>query len=84
MTMTARTDADLVHAARAGDVTSFELLYARYAPVVHAILLGRLAASDADDVLQNVFMTAYTKLYSLRDPAASKGCRDRRSPRAPA
>jgi RNA polymerase sigma-70 factor, ECF subfamily len=71
--MTARTDADLVQAARAGDVTSFELLYARYAPVVHAILLGRLAAADADDVLQNVFMTAYTKLDTLREAAAFAG-----------
>ena len=71
--MSVRTDADLVRAAQAGDVASFELLYAKYVPVVHAILLGRLPPSDADDVAQNVFITAYTKLQSLREPAAFAG-----------
>jgi RNA polymerase sigma-70 factor, ECF subfamily len=73
MLMTVRTDADLVRAAQAGDVASFELLYGRYAPVVHAILLGRLSPADADDVTQNVFIAALTKLTSLREPAAFAG-----------
>jgi RNA polymerase sigma-70 factor (ECF subfamily) len=68
-----RDDAELVLAARSGDAGAFEMLYARYAPVVHGILLGRLPAADADDVLQNVFMTAYTKLQTLREPAAFAG-----------
>lgn len=71
--MSVRSDADLVRAAQAGDVASFEQLYARYVPVVHAILLGRLPPADADDVAQNVFITAYTKLQSLREPAAFAG-----------
>lgn len=71
--MSVRTDTDLVRAAQAGDVASFELLYAKYVPVVHAILLGRLLPADADDVAQNVFITAYTKLQSLREPAAFAG-----------
>src|SRR6266478_3214969 len=71
--MTVRIDADLVRAAQAGDVASFELLYAKYSPVVHSILLGRLPPADADDVTQNVFITAYTKLNSLREPAAFAG-----------
>jgi RNA polymerase sigma-70 factor (ECF subfamily) len=71
--MPVRTDADLVRAAQAGDVASFEILYANYVPVVHAILLGRLPPADADDVAQNVFITAYTKLRSLREPAAFAG-----------
>src|SRR5882762_5184305 len=71
--MSVRTDADLVRAAQAGDVVSFEQLYARYVPVVHAILLGRLPPADAADVAQNVFITAYTKLQSLREPAAFAG-----------
>lgn len=73
MSMSARSDTDLVLAAQAGDVGSFEQLYSRYAPVVHSILLGRLPAVDADDVTQNVFITAYTKLAMLRDPAAFAG-----------
>jgi RNA polymerase sigma-70 factor (ECF subfamily) len=71
--MAVRTDADLVRAAQAGDVASFEALYSRYAPVVHSILLGRLPPADADDVTQNVFLSAYTKLHSLREPAAFAG-----------
>ncbi len=73
MPMSVRTDADLVRAAQGGDVASFEILYARYAPVVHSILLGRLSPADADDVTQNVFITALTKLESLREPAAFAG-----------
>jgi RNA polymerase sigma-70 factor (ECF subfamily) len=73
MPMPVRTDADLVRAAQAGDGSSFELLYARYSPVVHSILLGRLPSVDADDVMQNVFITALTKLNTLREPAAFAG-----------
>ena len=73
MSMSARPDADLVRAAQAGDVPSFEMLYAKYAPVVHAIVLGRLVAADADDVTQNVFIIAWRKLGSLREPAAFAG-----------
>jgi len=71
--MSVRTDADLVRAAQAGDVASFEGLYVKYAPVVHSILLGRLPPADADDVTQNVFIAALTKLDSLREPAAFAG-----------
>ena len=71
--MSARPDAELVRAAQAGDTGSFELLYSRYAPVVHSILLGRLPAFDADDVTQNVFITAWRKLSSLREPDAFIG-----------
>src|SRR4051812_36503042 len=71
--MPVRTDADLVRAALAGDVASFEQLYVKYVPVVHAILLGRLPRADCDDVAQNVFIAAYTKLQSLREPAAFAG-----------
>lgn len=63
-------DVDLVRAAQRGDVASFETLYARYGRVVHGILLGRVAAADADDVMQEVFITAYRKLADLREPAA--------------
>ena len=68
-----RSDAELVLAATRGNTAAFEQLYFRYAPVVRSILLGRLAAADADDVLQEVFMTAHAKLESLREPAAFAG-----------
>ena len=73
MSMSARPDADLVRAAQAGDTGSFELLYSKYAPMVHSILLGRLPAADADDVTQNVFIIAWRKLAALREPAAFGG-----------
>src|SRR5947199_7882343 len=71
----APSDAELVLAAQRGDVLAFEQLYARHAPVIRSILLGRLAAADADadDALQEVFMTALRKLQSLREPAAFVG-----------
>lgn len=71
--MLALADAELVRAARGGDVTAFEMLYTRYSPVVHSIALGRLPAPDADDVTQNVFITALQKLATLREPAAFAG-----------
>ena len=71
--MRVRSDADLVRAAKAGESAAFEELHARYARVVHAIALGRMAAADADDITQNVFMTAYTRLDTLRDDDAFAG-----------
>jgi RNA polymerase sigma-70 factor (ECF subfamily) len=69
----APTDAALVRAAQRGDVPAFESLYTRYSRVIHGILLGRMAASDVDDVVQDVFITAYQKLQMLREPAAFAG-----------
>lgn len=71
--MSVVTDDELVRAAQRGDSASFEALYARYGRVVHGILLGRLSAPDADDVMQEVFITAYRKLRDLRDGAAFAG-----------
>jgi RNA polymerase sigma-70 factor (ECF subfamily) len=73
MPMSVLTDDELVRAAQRGDSASFEALYARYGRVVHGILLGRLAAADADDVMQEVFITAYRKLRDLREGAAFAG-----------
>lgn len=73
LTSDSGSDADLVAAAQRGDVAAFEELYAAHAPLVHAILLGRLSAFDADDVLQEVFMTVFKKLRTLREPAAFVG-----------
>lgn len=72
-TAAATTDAGLVEAARGGDDGAFEELHSRYWRVVRAVLLGTLAAADADDALQDVFMTALTRLPSLREPAAFAG-----------
>jgi RNA polymerase sigma-70 factor (ECF subfamily) len=64
---------DLVVAARGGDRASFEEIYRRFHRAVHAVALGRVLASDASDVVQDVFTEAWSKLSTLRDPAAFPG-----------
>lgn len=62
--------AALVLAARAGDSAAFARLYARYAPLVHGVILARVAAAEARDLVQDVFVRALEKLPALREPAA--------------
>jgi RNA polymerase sigma-70 factor (ECF subfamily) len=66
-------DEAAVRAAQAGDERAFEALYRRYVRVVHCILLSRLPASEVEDLVQEVFLTALNKLKSLREPAAFPG-----------
>src|SRR5580693_1425844 len=60
-------DSSLVLAARQGDRAAFGGLYARYARMVHGILLARVPASDVDDLVQDVFLRAMPRLCDLRD-----------------
>ena len=69
----AREDGDLVRAARAGDESAFTRLYERYARMVHGVLLARVARQDVEDLVQDVFLTAWKRLDALRDPAAFGG-----------
>jgi RNA polymerase sigma-70 factor (ECF subfamily) len=62
-------DSSLVLAARDGDRAAFGSLYARYARMVHGILLARVPASDVDDLVQDVFLRALPRLHDLRDVA---------------
>jgi RNA polymerase sigma-70 factor (ECF subfamily) len=57
----------------AGDQDAFARLYADYVRLVHAILLGRVPRRDVDDLVQDVFLTAYARIRELRDPAAFGG-----------
>ncbi|AKF09038.1 RNA polymerase sigma factor [Sandaracinus amylolyticus] len=64
-------DAELVARALEGDAWAEAAIYRRHAPRVANLalrLLGR--REDAMDVLQDVFVDAYTQLSALRDPAA--------------
>jgi RNA polymerase sigma-70 factor, ECF subfamily len=69
----ASDDARLVERAGAGDETAFARLYERYARMVHGILLARVGIADAEDLVQDVFFTAWHRLHALRDPAAFGG-----------
>src|SRR5437764_14359753 len=64
---------DIVRAVAAGDRDAFSRLYADYSRMVHAILLGRVPRRDVDDLVQDVFLTGYTRIGQLRDPAAVGG-----------
>ena len=65
--------AQLVGAAKRGDRHAFGELYVRFARTVHGILLARVSRPDADDLVQDVFLTAMQRLPTLRDPEAFGG-----------
>src|SRR6266540_7553035 len=65
--------APTIRAAAAGDREAFGQLYAGYSRMVHAVLLGRVPRRDVDDLVQDVFVTAYTRIRELREPAAFGG-----------
>jgi RNA polymerase sigma-70 factor (ECF subfamily) len=67
------TDAATIRAVAAGDEDAFARLYAGYVRMVHAILLGRVPRRDVDDLVQDVFISAYTRIGELRDAAAFGG-----------
>ena len=63
------TDADLVTKALAGEATAFAHLVRRHAPIAKrmAVLWG--AGADADDVVQDAFVKAYSALTRFRASA---------------
>jgi RNA polymerase sigma-70 factor (ECF subfamily) len=74
--MTAPTVSDedgLVRAAAAGDRAAFGDLYVRYARLVHGILLARVPPAEADDLVQDVFLSAMRQLRGLRTASAFRG-----------
>jgi len=66
-------DDGLIRAAAAGDRAAFGELYQRYARMVHAILLVRVPPGDAEDLVQDVFVSAMRQLAGLRTAAAFRG-----------
>ena len=69
----AADDDGLIRAAAAGDRAAFGELYERYARMVHAILLVRVPPGDAEDLVQDVFVSAMRQLSGLRTAAAFRG-----------
>lgn len=64
-----RSDAELVYAVIAGARNAEAELYKRHARTIAAVaarLLGRSA--DAEDVVQDTFLTAFERIRQLRDP----------------
>ncbi len=62
-------DATLARAAAAGDRAAFAAIYDRYANRLHDFCIGMLRDREAAaDCVQDVFVTAATKLVQLREP----------------
>ncbi len=67
--MSGADDATLARAAAAGDRLAFAEIYDRYADRLHDFCVGMLRDRDAAaDCVQDVFVTAATKLVQLREP----------------
>jgi RNA polymerase sigma factor (sigma-70 family) len=66
--------ADLVAGARGGDQRAWDAIVERYAPLVWSICRRhRLAAADADDAGQAVWLQLVDQIGRIRDPAALPG-----------
>ncbi|MHC4470876.1 MAG: RNA polymerase sigma factor [Planctomycetota bacterium] len=65
------TDSDLILSAVDGDLDAFGALVERYQHVVYAVALSIVGEySAAEDVAQETFLTAFTRLSQLRDPGS--------------
>jgi RNA polymerase sigma-70 factor (ECF subfamily) len=65
------SDGDLVSRAREGDAWAREALFRRNVAAVTSVVLRLAGRSiDAEDVVQDAFVTAFTELDRLRDPRA--------------
>lgn len=65
-----KAEARLVERVCGGDREAFGELYKMFAPLVHGIVLARVPRDEADDIAQNVFLSAYKNLHTLRDSSA--------------
>lgn len=66
-------DAALVIAAQAGDRAAFGRLYSQFARMVHSILLAHVSFAEAEDLMQDVFLTAIQQVVGLKEPNAVGG-----------
>jgi RNA polymerase sigma factor (sigma-70 family) len=66
--------ADLVSAARTGDVRAFGTVVARFQDMAYAAAFSRLGSREmAEDAAQEAFVEAFLHLDGLREPAAFPG-----------
>ena len=59
-----------VVAAQAGDRHAFAALHRDFGAMVHGLLLARVDPSTADDLTQEVFLSAWQRLDRLHEPLA--------------
>src|SRR4051812_24513159 len=71
MSTSKETDLALVARCRDGDLGAFEELYRAHAGRLHSLAYRMLGnAADAEDLLQEIFLSAHRKLDSFRGDAA--------------
>jgi RNA polymerase sigma-70 factor, ECF subfamily len=63
----------LVERVGLGDQEAFGEIYKMFAPMVHGIVLARVPHDDVQDIVQEVFLTAYNQIHTLRDKTAVGG-----------
>ena len=63
-------DAALVDRVCAGDEEAFGEFYRKFAPMVHGIALARVPREDVEDIVQDVFVSAFNSIVSLKNHAA--------------
>ncbi|HEX8843399.1 MAG TPA: sigma-70 family RNA polymerase sigma factor [Pyrinomonadaceae bacterium] len=66
-------EALLVEEVLRGDRDAFGRLYDLYGPMVHGILLARVPFDEVDDLVQDVFLTAFKRIQTLREAGAFGG-----------
>ena len=66
-------NAAIVARARLGDGEAFGQLYELYGAMAHGVLLSRAPREEVEDLLQDVFLTAFRRLNALRDDSAFGG-----------
>jgi RNA polymerase sigma-70 factor (ECF subfamily) len=59
-----------VEAAREGDRAAFSQLHRDFGSMVHGLLLARVDPSSADDLTQDVFLSAWQRIAELNEPLA--------------
>jgi RNA polymerase sigma-70 factor (ECF subfamily) len=60
-------ESQLIERACSGDREAFGEIYRMFAPVVHGVVLARVPQDDVQDIVQDVFLSAYNSLHTLRD-----------------
>ena len=66
-----KPEARLIERVTTGDEEAFGELYKMFAPMVHGIVLARVPRDEVQDIVQEVFLSAYRNLHTLRDKNAT-------------
>ena len=64
---------DLVRRAQTGDLEAFEMLVEHHAPGLYRLAAAIVSESDAADLVQDTFVSAWNQLSRLRNPEAFAG-----------